>query len=172
MERFMNRIPVVVIALFFVVASIFAQPEHPCQNTGSECQKGEHRMDAGDDPFMHHGEDGMLQKLGVSEKQSAELKVLKQSMTPVRKKHREEMSAIREKVRLEFAKPNSDRKIIERYSREMADVHYKMAEAMADHILAVKKVLTPDQFEKMNQMIAFRKGAQHQKKGIPPNGAQ
>lgn len=112
--------------------SVLAQPpedEKPCPH------KKDHH------PFM--------KELNLSEEQRAELKEIREKDKPFRKKHREEMKAIRQKAKEELLKDNPDRKVLKKYSQEIAQLHEKMSEQMIDHLLKVKKILTKEQFEKI-----------------------
>lgn len=142
----------VISSLLMIVVSLSAQPR-------GEGGHGPHGPEGG---MKHHR---IWAELNLNEDQKVEIKKLHEEMNPIRKKHREEMKAVREKVRDEMNKENSDRATLTTYSREMAELHFKQAEAMADHLLKIKVILTPEQFKKMTELHEKRKEMWKQKKG-------
>jgi Spy/CpxP family protein refolding chaperone len=91
----------------------------------------------------------MARELGLSTQQKAKFKEFREEMRDVRKAHMEKMKALLDKSKEELRKPSPSRDVLYAYARESGELRRVMAEKEADHMLKVKAVLTPEQFNKL-----------------------
>ncbi len=127
----MKSVPV--FALILTVASVatWAQPA-----PGSEAKKD----------GRHHR---MWAELNLNEDQKNSLKALHQEMQELREKHMEAVRTVRSKIKTELLKPEPSQNVLYGYAGELGELHKQMSKDRGDHLLKVKKVLTPDQFVKL-----------------------
>lgn len=150
----------VLVSMLFIAISLSAQPMDgrgpggPGSGPGFEGEG-----------MRHHR---IWEQLNLTEDQRVEIKKLHEEMKPVRIEHHKAMKAVRDKIEAEIQKENSDRATLTNYSREMAELHFKQAEAMADHLLKIKAILTPEQFKKMQELHDQRRGGKGHGKGKGP----
>jgi Spy/CpxP family protein refolding chaperone len=88
-------------------------------------------------------------QLGLSESQKAKLKEMRKQSMEFRKQNFEKMKVLLDKSKEELLKPSPSKAVLHGYAKEMGDLHRTMAEQMADHMIALKSVLTKEQFEKL-----------------------
>lgn len=148
---------VIVLVVMVLVAGLFAQA--PGKGNG-------------------HGHGGkgdgtrMAQELGLSEKQQADLKVLREKHRAERIDIRTEVKALRKEIAEELKKSTPSKSKIKTLADKIGAIHSANAVRMADHMLEVKKILTPEQFSKMLDIKEKKgnKGPNHQGKGRGPGG--
>jgi Spy/CpxP family protein refolding chaperone len=112
----------------------------------------------------------MWSELGLSEEQQTKLKELHEEMRTEKKEHWDKMKGLREQIRTELGKENPGRTTLDNYVARQAELHKAMAGARMDHLLAVKKILTAEQFDKLLDRHwvgcrGGRKGCRHHGKG-------
>lgn len=120
---------------------------------------------------MHKGEGkahhGMFADLDLTTDQKEQLKKLHEEMMVVRQKHFEQIKQVREKIKTELLKPDASQNVLYGYAGEMGELHKQMGKDHGDHLLKVKKVLSPEQFaklvEKQEKMECGMKGMRHGK---------
>ncbi|HMD69648.1 MAG TPA: hypothetical protein VKF42_12260 [Chitinivibrionales bacterium] len=88
-------------------------------------------------------------QLGLSESQKAKLKDMRKQSMEFRKQNFEKMKALLDKSKEELLKPSPSKSVLHGYAKELGEFHRVMAEQMADHMIALKSVLTKEQFEKL-----------------------
>jgi Spy/CpxP family protein refolding chaperone len=91
----------------------------------------------------------MFDDLKLTDEQQARLKALRDEMMTIRKQHIEAVKGVRDKMKAELLKPSPSQKMLDRYAGELGELHKKMTKDRTDHLLKVKKVLTPEQFSKL-----------------------
>jgi Spy/CpxP family protein refolding chaperone len=111
----------------------------------------------------------MRDKLGLSPDQEKQLQENRKTNQGKMKALREENQTKREALRTELEKPDLDIARINALKAELKDVHNRMDDQRLDGILAVRKILTPDQFKKFSEMIreGEGKGGPDHGKGLP-----
>jgi len=94
----------------------------------------------------------MFEELGITEEQKQALKVHRES-------HRGEMNALREQIkekrkafRQALEDPNVDEGAITATNNEIKTLTNSLADNRLDGVLEVRKILTPQQFQKFNEM--------------------
>lgn len=96
--------------------------------------------------------DKISKELNLTEKQQEQVK-------NHRKKHREQMKEtavktkeIREAMRKELEKPEIDKAKINKLSSELKELEAKRIDNRTKGIIEMREILTPEQYQKMNQM--------------------
>ncbi len=102
-------------------------------------------------------------QLGLSENQKARLKDMRKQSMEFRKQNFEKMKVLLDKSKDELLKPSPSKTVLHGYAKEMGELHRAMAEQMADHMIALKSVLTKEQFEKLlsNELRPPMQGDHH-----------
>jgi Spy/CpxP family protein refolding chaperone len=122
---------------------------------------GVYANDAGkscDDREKKHGEmfDKMTKELGLTADQQAKLKANKEANRAKMQSLREAMKVNRAKFKDAVKQPGATRASVEPIVAEMKALQGQMADQMVDGIFAAKEVLTPEQFEKMQNKMEER----------------
>lgn len=106
-----------------------------CVRQGSSCQQGEkgagHRMWA---------------DIDLSADQKTKLAKLREEFKTEQKAGFESMKSLRDQVAVELKKEAPDRKLLSKISQEMGNSAQAMSEKRINHVLAVKSILTKEQF--------------------------
>ena len=99
---------------------------------------------------MHGKQRGkFMAELNLTPDQKTKLQALHKQMMETTKPFFEQMKGIMEKSKAELLKPQPSKQVLYGYATELGDLHKKMAEKRADHLLQVKAILTPEQFSKL-----------------------
>ena len=101
------------------------------------------------DDTSHHQMRDMLKSLNLNADQQAKLKALRGEMKPVREATMEKVKALHEKAKVELLKATPGKAELENIARQLGDAHRDMALKEQEHLLKVKAILTPEQFEKI-----------------------
>jgi Spy/CpxP family protein refolding chaperone len=126
----------------FCIAPVFAEEGQPCP----------HQKEMGDGkpcPHMKGEGKGWAEELNLTADQKEKLKALREEMKPARKEMMGDMKSIREKAKTELLKSNPNKGALADLARQTGDAHKKMADKEQEHLLKVKAVLKPEQFEKI-----------------------
>jgi Spy/CpxP family protein refolding chaperone len=123
----------ILIATLSINGAICAMPQDKCDST-NKCRKMEN---------------GIVLELGLNVDQNAKLKTLHSEMKIAHKEHIEKIKALREKSREELLKPKPDKTVLYGFAGEIGALQKIMAEKEADHLLKIKAILTPEQFDKL-----------------------
>lgn len=147
---------VMLLVVMIVVGSLFAQG--PRNGQGPQGGKGKGAR--------------MAQELGLSEQQQADLKALREKHRAERKDTRGEVKALRKQIAEELKKSSPSKSKIKTLADKIGAIHSANAIRMADHMLEVKKILTPEQFSKMLDLKEQKgnNGPKHKGKGRGPGG--
>jgi Spy/CpxP family protein refolding chaperone len=87
--------------------------------------------------------------LGLTADQKAKHDALHKEMQPIVKEHMKTMKDIRDKMKAEFLKPNPDQYVLKGLSEQSQKAMADFAVKRIDHLLKLKAILTPQQFEKV-----------------------
>lgn len=107
----------------------------------------------------------MAEKLGLDAKQSATLKTLHETHRAEAKSLHEQMKAAREKSKAAWLAPNATEASVRAAQREVQALQGQLADQRVSFGFAVKKVLTPDQFQKFASKFLDGKGGKGFGKG-------
>lgn len=153
----MKLVKFCMIVSLFLVGSLVAQPARRNVNGHGHRGKGDGTR--------------MAQELGLSKEQQAQLKELRQKHKTERPNTREEVKALRRQIAEELKKNSPSKSKIKTLADRIGEIHAANAVRMADHMLEIKKILTPEQFSKMLDMKE-QKGQRKQQmgKGRGPGG--
>jgi Spy/CpxP family protein refolding chaperone len=91
----------------------------------------------------------MIQELNLTQDQKTKLKALRQQMKEPRQQIIEQMKGIRKKIKEELLKDKPLKSALDGYASQLGDLSKQIAQKLADHLLQVKAVLTPEQFAKL-----------------------
>ncbi len=103
--------------------------------------------------------------LNLTKEQQAQFKTLHEEMKGMREKHMEAVKTVREKMKVELLKAEPSQNTLYGYAAELGELHKQMTRDRSDHLLKVKKVLTPEQFSKLVE----REDAMERGKGFGPH---
>jgi Spy/CpxP family protein refolding chaperone len=132
-------------ALFFLGSSVFAQ-HCPGKEGGPGC---------------------FWKDMNLTTEQQEKLKALHEEMQVTRDKHKDEVMSVRKKISEELLKDAPSTTTLDGYAKELGDLHAKMTRERYDHLLKVKKILTPEQFKTMLSCHGVDENFGHQGKMGP-----
>ena len=101
-------------------------------------------------PREHPGKK-MFAELGITAEQEAKLKEIHAASVPAKKLHKQELEVVRQKIKVELQKEKPSKSALNKYAAEAGSLHKQMNLAAIDHLLKVKAVLTPEQFNKLSE---------------------
>jgi periplasmic protein CpxP/Spy len=130
--------------------SAWAQPMH------AGMMGGEHHGMRGDGGHMGHRLDNMLDGLGATDAQRAQIKQIAQAAETDMKAQRDAGQALREKQMQIFAAPNVDAAAAESVRAQLSAQHDQISRRMNQAMLDAAKVLTPEQRAKLGERMKQR----------------
>jgi len=133
--------------LFGLVVSIFLLSTI---NVFSEDEQGFHNKE-------HHKEwqakkAKMYEELGITEEQKKAFKLHKDSHHKETKALREKIKAKRKAFRQALEDPNADNNTIKAANNELKALSNSLDDSRLNGVLEIRKILTPEQFQKFNEM--------------------
>jgi Spy/CpxP family protein refolding chaperone len=117
--------------------------------------------------------------LGLTDDQAAQIRALRQQDRQAGMGRRTDMRTTRTELNQLLAAPQLDEAAISAHVQKLADLQSAGVKAQADHDLAVRRLVSPEQFQKMQQMrtrFASRgwrghgRGWRHGHRGGAPSG--
>lgn len=96
--------------------------------------------------------------LNATPEQRDQLKAHRQENTDKMKAVREQMKAKHAELRAEIGKPTVDMTKVESIKSALKDLNARMIDRKVESILSLKKILTPEQFQKMSDKMEQHKG--------------
>jgi Spy/CpxP family protein refolding chaperone len=111
---------------------------------------------------MHMGMQGparLAESLGLTDQQKAQIEKLRADQQRAAIKRRADTQLAKLELGELLKAQTVDEKAVALRVKELTDLHGAAIKARVDHLLAMKKILTPEQQEKMKQMHANRPGA-------------
>ena len=151
-------LPLIALVITLPPGSVPAQPRmHGAGPDSSKASQRNFRMFAG---------------LNLTDDQQTKLKALHDEMMTIRKKHMEAVKTVRDKMKTELLKSDASQNTLYGYAGELGELHKQMTKDRTDHLLKVKKVLTPEQFSKLveKEERMGRGGFDHKRPGRCPRG--
>jgi Spy/CpxP family protein refolding chaperone len=100
---------------------------------------------SGDNQGAHR----MWNDLQLNADQQAKLLTTHNEMQTLRKTQMDEVSAVRVKIKEELAKSNPSKTVLSGFVSELGDLHEKQMQSHIDHMMQLKTILTPEQFQKV-----------------------
>ncbi|MCX5680502.1 MAG: periplasmic heavy metal sensor [Candidatus Omnitrophica bacterium] len=135
------KVMTVVVAVVFITGSVFAWGG--CGATG----KGGKEF-----PKKEEMRKEMKMELGLTAEQSKQLEAGREAHRTEVKALREAMNAKKDELKTAIAKPGATRAQVEPIVNELKAIEAQMTDKRIDGIFAVKAVLTPEQFAKLENM--------------------
>ena len=116
-----------------------------------------HAHGMGDDASEHWGKGMHRQKiyaqLHLTDEQKKQLEDNKQKNREQKKVLFGQMKSARESLRQEFMKPDMDMSKVNAIHAQIKTLQAQMADDRLNSILAVRKILTPEQFKKFHELM-------------------
>jgi len=106
--------------------------------------------------------DDLMREIGLTREQQERIKALKEEYREKGEDLREQLKTKRIGLRDELNKPQSDKAVLRKLVDETADLYRKRTEFRVEGVLEMKKVLTPGQFELLNEKMEIRKEVRRQ----------
>lgn len=101
---------------------------------------------------------GMKERLGLTDEQAEQLRSHRLEAARERVKIRSEMKIARIELRELMASPAPDEKAVMAKARQIGDLHTRLLETRLAHGLALKKILSPEQQQRLREMRAAGRG--------------
>lgn len=166
MENRLTKIMAVLAVAGLMAAGPVAYAEDPAANpqTGKDFKRG--------------GHEGFFKELNLTPEQRAKLKAQREAKKAESKAVREQMKAKMQELHTLIAKPETKRSDVNKLVNEVNALKGKMFSQMIDGVFAMKEVLTPEQFAKMEAKrggkMSNRHGnwGKHQKGPGGPEGSE
>ena len=139
----MIMVMALIVAVVFIAGSVFAWGG--CASQGKYGKEYQDKRDVRED---------MKKELGLTAEQDIKLKASRES-------HRTEVKALHDAIKVKkgelkaaIAKPGATRAQVEPIANELKALEVQMTDRRVDGIFAVKAILTPEQFAKLETMKA------------------
>ncbi|TRZ50743.1 MAG: periplasmic heavy metal sensor [Dehalococcoidia bacterium] len=107
--------------------------------------------------------DKMIEALGLSDEQVAQLKDRKQAKMKSREKLHSALKKQKQELRDELEKPESDNARIKQIADSIKQIQSEMIDERIKGILEIKAILTPEQYSKFKEKIGHHKERKQQK---------
>lgn len=108
----------------------------------------------------------MHEQLGLSDEQKAQLKEHRQTHRKEMKDVRKQMKDVRESIRQELQSPDLDEAKIKSLKNDLNELMTRMSDHKLEGVLKVRQILTPQQFEKFNELTEDRRDKQKGSKKV------
>ena len=155
MKNSIRRTVIYSVAAAMLVAApcVFAQPMRGYDGEG----KGGEKRTARREKFA--------EELGLTPEQREAIKAQKEESKTKIKEVQEELRTSRKALHEELKKPETDRTAIDNIVYRMKEAQGELIDQRVNRFLAMKKILTPEQFHKMGEMKEAKKKEWGEKKG-------
>ena len=102
-----------------------------------------------DDTMMQRPFQKMIKELNLTQDQKTKLKALRMQMKESRQQIFNQMKGVRNKIKEELLKDKPSKTVLDGYASQLGELSKQIAQKLADHLLQVKAILTPEQFTKL-----------------------
>lgn len=107
----------------------------------------------------------MTSDLGLTQEQQDQMKALREGGKEKAGSLGEKSKEVNQAMRDELNKPDTDTSKVKGYVDELTSLYRQKLEQRVDGVLGMKKVLTPEQFNKLNEKMKQKKEAWKEKRG-------
>jgi Spy/CpxP family protein refolding chaperone len=97
----------------------------------------------------NQGAHRMWNDLQLNADQQSKLLTIHNESQAIRKAQMDEESTVRGKIKEELAKSNPSKTVLSGFANELGNLHEKQIQSHIDHMLQLKAILTPEQFQKV-----------------------
>ena len=139
-------------AMLVTAPYVFAQPMRGHDGEGKGGEKRTARMEK------------FAEELALTPEQREAMKAQKETSKAKMQEAQEELRTSRKALHEELQKPETDRTAIDNIVYRMKEAQGQLIDQRVDSFLAMKKILTPEQFQKMGEMKEDRKKEWGEKK--------
>jgi len=150
----MKKQVLAVVGVLAVAGLAFAQAPAPAQDR----QRGQGPAGVPGGRMGMGGPAQMAEALGLTDQQKAQIEKLRADQQRAAIKRRADQKLAKFELGELLKAQTVDEKAVALRIKELTDLHGAAIKAHVDHLLAMKKILTPEQQEKMKQMHANRPG--------------
>lgn len=105
----------------------------------------------------------LARELGLTQQQKESMEAQKEAARAQRRELYTRMRASRRALADELRKPGPDRAAIDRIAADIKDVQSRITDQRIESFLAVKEILTPEQFEKMTELRENKMGGKRRR---------
>jgi Spy/CpxP family protein refolding chaperone len=116
--------------------------------------------------------DNLIKDLDLTSQQRVQLEKYRKTNHERHRKYRDLLKDKRKELEIELAKYDSDERETKRIATQLTDLWGEAIEQRTNSVLEIKKVLTPEQFEKFQQKINTFKHRKSGKRGHPGSRGQ
>ncbi len=138
----------------------------------SYAQPGDHKDDPKGSEKMEAKHEGFFKELNFNEDQKKALKANKEKHRQDTKAVFEDMHAKMKLMREELQKDHLDMGKVNQIQADLKATQAKMMDQRLEHILEVRKILTPEQFKQFSQKMEEHRGQRREKKHNKENKAK
>ena len=149
-KSYAGMIWVLLLASFCFAAPVFAEGGGRSREPG---EKGGKMMEK------------MAADLGLTQEQQDQMKALRESGKEKAGSLREKSKEVRQALREELNKADTDSSKVKGYVEDLTALYRQKLEQRVDGVLGMKKVLTPEQFSKLNEKMEQKKEAWRERRG-------
>ncbi len=107
-----------------------------------------------DRPMAPRGRDAVRQALGLTDEQAAQMRRLRDDERKEAIRRRADLAIARLELREALGAPTVDEKLVAAKVKTVSDLEAAAVRAKVDRQLALRKILTPEQFQKMHQFLS------------------
>lgn len=143
------------IGLMLLMAAFVTSPMLSDENHGDHEGHGDMEMSQ-KDMDKHH--DKMAKKMGLSKDQKAKMKALHQKSKEDHKSLHEQMKQAKKEMGDAMKDPQTSDSTLREKHKKLKELGSKKGDLRFEKTLAMRKILTPEQLEKMASMKGDRKG--------------
>ncbi len=145
MKKTMKMMAVYVVAVSLVLSAPAAFSQPACGPDSGE--EGDGRKGGRGGGFKE-----MFDKLDLTPEQQEQMKENRQSNREQMKATKDALSAERQALKQELQKPEIDKAAVDRTVSSIKELQGKMIDQRVEGFLAMKAILTPEQFQKLGEM--------------------
>lgn len=142
----MKKIILVGVCSLLVVQSAYAG-QHKAKDGGKQYQRS----------HMEGMMDDIISELGLSPEQEAKIKELKESMSEEKKEAYARKKKKYRAMKAELDKADTDREKVDALIEELVGLEREKLQLRARQVLAIKEVLSPEQYETLQNKIEIKK---------------
>ncbi len=159
------RAVVTTVAILSISFAVMGEESTTESNRGRGQGQHQRRGGNGNGENSENRGERLREALDLSDEQFEQLQALKTEHREEMQGNREAVQALRAEVKTELKKDSPSSSETDRLAEEIGDLHTEMTKSLVAHLLEIKEILTPEQFEKMGELHQGRRGGQNGRQG-------
>ncbi len=112
----------------------------------------------------------LAERLGLSSEQEAQWREQREARREAARAHRDESHALREQMRALLEAPTLDENAVRALARKQGELAAARSRARGEERLALRRLLTPEQLEKLRELRREHAGARHARRQLRRGG--